>query len=213
MSIEDEQADIDTEIEFVYFKVNTFSENVVNEAILPEVEDRLGDIRKLQDALVLKWLKHKAKNKTHPGINDLEKKITDLCESVTSNNKKVREKVSSLMFTHNLPADTRDEVKTSQSESLIKNSSVECETKKSEFFDQIQFLSTSSGLDLANPESELPKEDLVASLEKESNAYISKLMRESKNWSKSLSDLSRIFRTYERASKDCNEGTEEFESN
>ena len=213
MSIEDEQADIDTEIEFVYFKVNTFSENVVNEAILPEVEDRLGDIRKLQDALVLKWLKHKAKNKTHPGINDLEKKITDLCESVTSNNKKVREKVSSLVCTHNLPADTRDEVKTIQSESLTKNSSVECETKKSEFFDQIQFLSTSSGLDLANPESELPKEDLVASLEKESNAHISKLMRESKNWSKSLSDLSRIFRTYERASKDCNEGTEEFESN
>ena len=27
-----------------------------------------------------------------------------------------------------------------------------------------------------------------------------------------MSDLSRIFRTYERASKDCNEDTEEFES-
>ena len=172
-SIEVEQAEIDTEIEFVYFKVNTFNENVVNEAILPEVEDRLGDIRKLQDALVLKWLKHKAKNKTHPGINDLEKKVTDLCESVTNNNKKVREKVGSLMFAHHLPSNTKSELMTNQdkthNENNLKYSSSECETKKSEFFDQIQFLSTSSGLDLANPESELPKEDLVARMEKESN--------------------------------------------
>ena len=216
--IEVEQAEIDTEIEFVYYKVNTFNENVVNEAILPEVEDRLGDIRKLQDALVLKWLKHKAKNKTHPGIGDLERKVTSLCEAVTNNNKKVREKVSSLVFAHHLSANTKSELMTNQDKTLaaennFKYASAECETKKSEFFDQIQFLSTSSGLDLANPESELPKEDLAAKLEKESNTKISKLMRESKSWSKSLSDLSRIFRAYERAAKDSNEDREEFESN
>ena len=129
-STEVEQAEIDTEIEFVYFKVNTFNENVVNEAILPEVEDRLGDIRKLQDALALKWLKHKAKNKTHPGLTDLEKKVTDLCESVTNNNKKVREKVSSLVFAHHLPVNTKSEQMTNQekipAETNLKYSSSEC---------------------------------------------------------------------------------------
>ena len=101
MSVEEEQADINTEVDFVKNKVDSFNENVISEAILPEVDERLNEIRKLQDSLVFKWLKHKAKNKAHPGIADLEKRVTDLCEFAINNNKKVREKVSALISTHN----------------------------------------------------------------------------------------------------------------
>ena len=72
---EAEQESLQTEIEFVYFKANTFTDDYVDVEILPAVEARL-EIRKLQDKLVMKWLVHKAKNKTHAAINDLEKAVS-----------------------------------------------------------------------------------------------------------------------------------------
>ena len=51
------------EIEFIYYKINTFTEDYVDEAILPAVEGRLGSILQLLDQLVMKWLKFKNENK------------------------------------------------------------------------------------------------------------------------------------------------------
>ena len=65
---EAEQNDLETELEFAYYKVNTFTEEYVTEAIIPVVEVRLEEIRKLQDALEMKWLAHKSRNKAHVGI-------------------------------------------------------------------------------------------------------------------------------------------------
>ena len=49
--------------------MNTFNENVVNEAILPEVEDRLGDIRKRKGQF-LSFVK--LQPDLEPSLNELE---------------------------------------------------------------------------------------------------------------------------------------------
>ena len=61
----------------------------MNEAIIPVVEIRLDEIRKLQDALVMKWLAHKSRNKAHVGIVALEQKFGELCVAVAGNEKKI----------------------------------------------------------------------------------------------------------------------------
>ena len=60
---EAEQSDLETELEFVYYKVNTFTEEYVTEAIIPVDEVRLEEIRKLQDALVMKLLAQNSRSK------------------------------------------------------------------------------------------------------------------------------------------------------
>ena len=55
---EAEQEALNTEIEFVYYKANTFTEAYVDVELLSAVEARLEEIRKLQDNLVIKWLTH-----------------------------------------------------------------------------------------------------------------------------------------------------------
>ena len=90
---EAEQSDLDTELKFVHYNVNTFTEEYVNEAILPVVENRLEEIRKLQDASVMKWLAHKSKNKAHEGIAPLEKKFAELCVAVATNEKQIRTEI------------------------------------------------------------------------------------------------------------------------
>ena len=46
-----------------------------------------------------------------------------------------------------------------------------------------------------------------------SSCEISDLMRESKSWSKSVVEISKVFRAYERAAKPSHEEQEELESN
>ena len=210
---ETEQKALNNGIEFVYYKVNTFTENYVDEAILPAVEGRLDAILQLLDKLIMKWLNFKSDFKDDPCIPDLEKHMTDLTECVAGNEKKVRMKVIQLLKGEHSEQKVGMVQEMKSKDFPIRNQSAQCDAKKSEFFDLISLLSVSCGLDLANPETELDSDVLEEDCKAMSNGEISDKMRESKFWSKSLADLSRVFRDYEKAAKESNEEAEELESN
>ena len=216
---EEEQDALSTEIEFVYYKANTFTEAYVDAAILPAVETRLEEIRQLQDKFVIKWLIHKAKNKSHPAIAALEQNVTAMVDHVADNEKKIRRKVSTLLLSLNSSPESKSltgpepHVSASSSKSFSYSAKDNCDAKKAEFFDLVSLLSVSCGLDIANPETEIESDDLKEIWEKKDNSEVSELMRESKNWNKSLSDLSKVFREYEKAARASSEETEEFDNN
>ena len=79
---EAEQTILNTEVEFIYYKINTFTENHIYKELVPEVNRKLDEIRKMLDALVMKWLTHKVKYKDSSGLKDLETKMTELTESL-----------------------------------------------------------------------------------------------------------------------------------
>jgi hypothetical protein len=150
------------EIEFIYYKINTFTEDYVDEAILPAVEGRLGSILQLLDQLVMKWLKFKNENKGKPCIANLEIAMTEVPEAVALSEKKVRGKVAVLLAqmenVEQKVAVAGQDVLTGQNSSggySVRSQAGFCVAKKSDFFDLVSLLSVYCGLDLANPETEL----------------------------------------------------------
>ena len=74
-------------------------------------------------------------------------------------------------------------------------------------------LSTSCGLDLGNPETEIEHDDLLSRYRSKSDADISKLVRETKSWSQALVSLSKVFREYEELAIASGEDSEDLENN
>ena len=87
---------LNTEVEFVYYKAYTFTEDYVDEVILPAVKDRLDEIRQVLDKLVLNWLKFKSQNKGKPCIQELERSVTEVTEAVLNS--------LSIQSIHSIPA-------------------------------------------------------------------------------------------------------------
>ena len=211
---EAEQTSLNAEVEFVYYKVNTFTDHHVYKEMIPKVDMKLAEIKKEQDTLVMKWLKHKAFHKGHVGLEALEKSITELSEYVESNEMKVRLKVASL-----------ESSKDSEEQKLGQNSDQKlggkmstkssCAKKEKEFNDQVDLLSISCGLDLGSPDTEVEYDDLVVMYgnKKKDDLEISRLVRESKSWNKSLVALSKVYREYEELAQECGEDSEEQTSN
>ena len=209
---EAEQTALNTDVEFAYYKINTFTEKHVYKEIVPEVNRKLDEIRTVQDTLVMKWLTHKSRYEGHPGLKDLEDKVTELTEFVETNEMKVRRKVATFEV-----AGSQDEQKFVQAsiQSIGGKSRKSCAAKRNEFCDQVDLLSVSCGLDLGNPETEIEKDaikELYMDKEKD-DSEISRLMRESKHWLQSLIALSKVYREYEDLAKESDKDAEELESN
>ena len=210
---ESEQTNLDAEVEFVYYKVNTFTEKHVYKEMIPEVNAKLAEIKKEQDNLVMKWLKHKVFHKGHAGLATLENSITELSEYVESNEMKVRLKVASLKS-----GNESQEQKLGQNpDQNIRNmfNKPSYAKKKREFNDQVDLLSISCGLDLGNPCTELDHDELVAMYEnkEKDDLEISRLVRESKSWNNSLIALSKVYRDYEELAQEGGEDSEELTNN
>ena len=202
---EAEQTILNTEVEFVYYKINTFTERHVYKELIPEVNRKLDDIKKMLDVLVMKWLTHKVKYKESSGLEALEKKITELTELVDNNEMKVRLKVASLEVSNNSRGSTslfEDKINQEPSQkSGMKSRRSSSNVKKNEFSDQVDLLSISCGMDLGNPETEIESDSLKDIFKQKDDGEISRLMRESKSWPQCLVSLSKVFREYEELAK------------
>ena len=88
---------INAEVEFVKYKIKTFSENHIYKEIIPEVDKKLADIRQAQDSLVMKIFAFKVTFSKNTSISDLEAKIYELSEQLDTNERKVRQKVAAIL--------------------------------------------------------------------------------------------------------------------
>ena len=88
---------INTEVEFVKYKIKTFSENHVYKELIPEVDKKLADIRQAQDSLVMKVFAFKVTFSKNTSISDLEAKVYELSDQLDMNERKVRQKVAAIL--------------------------------------------------------------------------------------------------------------------
>ena len=200
---------INTEVEFVKYKIKTFSENHVYKELIPEVDKKLADIRQAQDSLVMKVFAFKVTFSKNTSISDLEAKVYELSDQLDMNERKIRQKVAAILADVCIP-DKSTEPKFAP---IASTRPGHIKSKEKEFNDQIDLLSTSCGLDLGNPETEIEHDDLLSRYKSKSDADISKLVRETKSWSQALVSLSKVFREYEELAIASGEDSEDLENN
>ena len=206
---------INAEVEFIKYKIKTFTESHVYKELLPEVDKKLAEMRQAQDSLVMKFFALKVSGAKSEIVAPLETKIYEIAEQLDANEKKIRQKVVALLAEENLSGTISSAVDSGSEPKFSSGSSRpgHIKSKRKEFNDQIDLLSTSCGLDLGNPETEIEFDELAKIYKLKSDADISKLVREAKSWSQSLVSLSKVFREYEELALNFGEDEEELESN
>ena len=207
---EEIELDIKVRVKVVEAKIKQFNASFVSVSTLPIIGDRLKEIRDLYDETNSTFFKFEAVYADSTSIGSLRKLVEGLGTNIATNETAVMVEVAKLYPDSGITEDKSSAVAHTESKT---SRSIDCQCKRDEFYDQVSLLSISSGLDLANPETELEDDDLKAVCEKKTDSEISKLMRESKTWSKSLLDVSRVFRAYEKLAKESGEDEEELLSN
>ena len=206
---------INAEVEFIKYKIKTFTESHVYKELLPEVDKKLAEMRQAQDSLVMKFFALKVSGVKSEVVAPLETKIYEIAEQLDATEKKIRQKVVAILAEESSSGTISSAIDPNSEPKFSSGSSRpgHIKSKRKEFNDQIDLLSTSCGLDLGNPETEIEFDELAKIYKLKSDADISKLVREAKSWSQSLVSLSKVFREYEELALNFGEDEEELESN